>query len=62
MSEYDEDDLFEAFVAGFMQSGEGGNAEYPHSHDEERIREAIGENFYRWKSNYTDADSGGSGE
>lgn len=53
---YTEDDLFDAFVAGFMRSGEGGNAEYPHNHDEERIREALGESFTR----FLDGKRGGS--
>lgn len=37
--------LFDAFVDGFMQSGEGGNAEYPFSFDEGRIRESLRKRF-----------------
>jgi len=49
--EYDGDDaeLFEAFVAGFMCSGEGENAEYPHDYDENRIRAELAEDFEDWR-------------
>lgn len=42
------DTLFDAYVAGFMQSGEGGNAEHPHAHDEDRIREHVRDSFDEW--------------
>jgi hypothetical protein len=53
---FDEDDLFNAFVSGFMHSSEGANAESPHSFDEDRIREALGEPFYRWVDGYRKGD------
>ena len=53
----DAPELWDAFVAGFMCSGEGGNAEYPHSYDEGRVREAIREEFVEWVTSEGLADS-----
>lgn len=49
--EYDGEDaaLFEAFVAGFKCSHEGGNAEYPHAYDDDRIRESLADEFESWR-------------
>ena len=48
----DAPELWDAFVAGFMASWEGGNAEYPHAHDEESIRKAKREEFVEWMDDY----------
>ena len=49
--EYDGEDeaLFEAFVAGFKQAGEGYNAEYPFRFDDGDIRDALRDHFEDWR-------------
>ena len=49
--EYDGEDaaLFEAFVAGFKCSHEGGNAEYPHAYNDDRIIESLADDFEDWR-------------
>ena len=42
--------LFRAFVAGFKQSGEGYNAEYPFRFDDGEIRDALRDDFEEWRS------------
>ena len=50
--------LEDAFVAGFEQSGEGYNGEYPFAHDTDEIREALAEDFSAWVDDYyTDDDA-----
>jgi hypothetical protein len=41
-------ELWDAFVAGFMASGEGGNAEHPYAFDEDEIRDAKRARFVDW--------------
>lgn len=40
-----EDFARQMFIAGFRQSGEGYNGEYPFDHDEDRIRRELSEDF-----------------
>jgi len=46
------DELFDAFIAGFMLSGEGHNAEYPYSFSEDDIRDDKHEDFVDWLEDY----------
>lgn len=46
------DELFDAFIAGFMLSHEGHNAEYPYAHDEAQIRDDKHEFFVDWLEDY----------
>lgn len=46
-----EEELFEAYIAGFLRSGEGFNGEYPISDKEwsiERVKEALRDGFNQW--------------
>lgn len=52
------DVLFDAYVAGFMNSHEGGNAEYPHAYDEDQIREEKREEFEQWCAEEWNHDDG----
>lgn len=40
--------LFDAYVAGFMDSAEGWNGEYPFCQNEEEVRDALQERFEDW--------------
>ena len=46
----DDAPLFRAFVAGFKQSGEGYNAEYPFSFNDTKIRNSLRKDYEEWKS------------
>lgn len=43
------DELFEAFVEGFKQAGEGYNAEYPFRFNDDDIRESLKPRFESWR-------------
>jgi len=48
----DADELFDAFIAGFMLSDEGHNAEYPYLSDEDEVRDDKHEAFVDWLEDY----------